>query len=222
MIKPLLYLLHNANLESAARIRVIEELVSVDAAAQASSAKLGQPPCQVLVVTSMNAGKPLDVLLAALSRYPQLSAWHVSMHVSIQDDVRQVHDWCLQTNNDSPQFIVLRHGDRGESALTNPTAPTIAQSNDTALRPILEAMSAGVPVLIPDSAFRDASFVRDGINGFLYRAHDPDSLALSLLTLKSVSHEVIQRVVEQARNTLRELGDSLVLAPHKSATGDAQ
>jgi len=218
MIKPLLYMLHNANLERSARIQVIEELISAESAAQASGAKFGQPPCQILVVTSMNADKSLDVLLDALSRHPQLSSWHVS----IQGDSKQAQSLPAQANDNSPQFIVVRHGDKSEITWANESVPTIAQSNDTAIRPILEAMAAGVPVLIPDSAFSGASFVRDGINGFLYRAHDPDSLALSLLTLKSVSHDVIQRVVEQARHTLRELCNSNVPLTHIKSTGDAQ
>ena len=68
---------------------------------------------------------------------------------------------------------------------------------------ILEAMAAGIPVLVPDRG-GPSSFIRDGENGFLYRANDAAHLAQRLLELRAAAPETLNQVVAAARATLRE------------------
>jgi glycosyltransferase involved in cell wall biosynthesis len=68
---------------------------------------------------------------------------------------------------------------------------------------VLEAMRAGVPVLVPDTG-GPAGFIRDGENGFTYRANDAADLACRLLAIRALAPARLQRIVAAATRTLRE------------------
>ena len=59
---------------------------------------------------------------------------------------------------------------------------------------ILEAMAAGIPVLVPDSGGA-GSLVEDGISGLRFRADDADDLARRLATLQTADAETLNRLV---------------------------
>lgn len=60
---------------------------------------------------------------------------------------------------------------------------------------VIEAMAAGVPVLVPDSGGA-GTLVEDEVSGFRFRADDADHLATRLLELTNASAERLNRVVE--------------------------
>jgi glycosyltransferase involved in cell wall biosynthesis len=62
---------------------------------------------------------------------------------------------------------------------------------------ILEAMTAGVPVLVPDSGGA-GSLVTDGVSGFRFRANDPAALATRLLAIADLTPPRYQQVVQGA------------------------
>lgn len=66
-----------------------------------------------------------------------------------------------------------------------------------------EAMAAGVPVLIPDNDREKIRLVRDGVNGFHYRAHSEESLALSLLALALIPQDNLDHIKERAKESAR-------------------
>jgi glycosyltransferase involved in cell wall biosynthesis len=66
---------------------------------------------------------------------------------------------------------------------------------------ILEAMAAGVPVLVPDSGGA-GSVVQDGISGFRFRSNDADSLAARLVELTQAPAESLNRIVAGGRAAL--------------------
>lgn len=68
---------------------------------------------------------------------------------------------------------------------------------------ILEAMRAGVPVLVPDTG-GPADFIRDGENGFMYRADDAADLARQLLAIRALAPARLQCIVDNASDTLRQ------------------
>ena len=67
---------------------------------------------------------------------------------------------------------------------------------------VLEAMAAGIPVLVPDQG-GVLAMVRHGENGFLFKANDPDALADALRQLRDLPVAEINRTVERARNILQ-------------------
>lgn len=67
---------------------------------------------------------------------------------------------------------------------------------------ILEAMAAGIPVLVPDSG-GTGTIVQDGINGFTFQSADANDLSIKLRVLKSASPEMLRTIVANAREDLR-------------------
>ena len=59
---------------------------------------------------------------------------------------------------------------------------------------ILEAMAAGVPVMVPSSGGA-SSLVTDGCSGFHFQADDPDSLASRLKQLMNAPRDLLNTVV---------------------------
>ena len=59
---------------------------------------------------------------------------------------------------------------------------------------ILEAMAAGIPVLVPDSGGA-GSLVEEGVSGLRFRADDADDLARRLATLQTADAQTLNRLV---------------------------
>ena len=66
---------------------------------------------------------------------------------------------------------------------------------------ILEAMAAGVPVIVPDRGGA-GSLVEDGVSGFRFRADDPVALADRLLAVKQAPATQLNRIVAGAASLL--------------------
>lgn len=66
---------------------------------------------------------------------------------------------------------------------------------------VLEAMAANLAVLVPDAGGA-GSLVQDGVNGFRFRADDPQDLARRLLELKGAPAEVLNNSAAGGRKTV--------------------
>jgi glycosyltransferase involved in cell wall biosynthesis len=66
---------------------------------------------------------------------------------------------------------------------------------------ILEAMAAGVPVLVPDSGGA-GSVVEEGVSGFRFRSNDARSLAARLVELTQAPADSLNRIVVGGRAAL--------------------
>jgi glycosyltransferase involved in cell wall biosynthesis len=197
MNKALLYLLQKGNLDSNARTGVIEQLLGMgqhNALPQNNNKTL--PVRNIVVVTAIYTASTIDVVMNVLKRYPQLSNLKLQIHHTskLKTQRFKLNDTShVKLNNIEDSFL----RDLKQADLLINTCP-----NAEGISTMMEAMASGVPVLIPDSVHRDAPFLKDGINGFLYRTHDTDNLAISLLTLQSVSHDIMHRVVTHASETI--------------------
>lgn len=67
---------------------------------------------------------------------------------------------------------------------------------------ILEAMDAGVPVLVPDQGGA-ASLVEDGITGFYFKAGDSEDLARQIQMINQLSAKTLNAIVANARQALQ-------------------
>jgi glycosyltransferase involved in cell wall biosynthesis len=67
---------------------------------------------------------------------------------------------------------------------------------------VIEAMAACIPVLVPDQG-GPSSFIEDGVNGFKYRANDPQDLARRLVELRGADPSLINRIVAGAAESLQ-------------------
>ncbi|WP_395008339.1 glycosyltransferase [Undibacterium sp.] len=68
---------------------------------------------------------------------------------------------------------------------------------------ILEAMAAGIPVLVPDTG-GPSSFICDSVNGFVYRANDPSHLAQRIKDIRQLPAAKIQQIVTTAKSLLED------------------
>ena len=213
MTKPLLHLLHHETLDPAARVALIEELLHRCPALLPTDEADGRWIRRIMIATSIEAREQLDALASALTRYPHLNLLQFHIHGALLTELPSAPDHARP----APSHRFTFSQQAFAAGLAEADLLVDMQPHAQSVLPVLEAMAEGVPVLVSDGS--DVKFVRDGINGFLYRAHDADSLALSLLTLRSLSSDIVQRIVGQARETLSGL-----INPHHlgaaSAKGD--
>lgn len=81
---------------------------------------------------------------------------------------------------------------------------------------LLEAMAAGIPVLVPDSGGA-VEVVEDGVSGLYFAANDPASLGARLAWLQGADPEVLNRLTEGARIALSgRLSEHECLAKYRS------
>lgn len=80
---------------------------------------------------------------------------------------------------------------------------------------LLEAMSAGVPVVAFDCETGPAEIVRDGETGFLVPPEEPEALAIALLELMGAP-EQRQSMSAKARQRAAEFQEGPVMARWKA------
>jgi hypothetical protein len=83
-----------------------------------------------------------------------------------------------------------------------------------------EAIRRRVPVLAPDN-WQDA-WVRDGVTGFLYRAGNPDSLALSLLAFAIIAPDTMYGILDRAERYFRAVPTRPEAGSPRHATGESR
>ncbi len=79
---------------------------------------------------------------------------------------------------------------------------------------VLEAMSAGCPVIVSDSGGH-AEMVEDGVSGFVFSHQQPGGLEEKISALLALSEAAWQRMSEAAQRRVRELSAYEAVAPQK-------
>jgi glycosyltransferase involved in cell wall biosynthesis len=153
---------------------------------------------QVVVVSRVDPIKRIDLLLDALDRHPELG--RLGFRV-------------LGTGWDLDQ-LRARAAERHPNVAFEGFCPNVAAAladSDLLLHlcpvepfglAILEAMAAGLPVLVPDAGGA-AGLVEPGVSGFHFRADDPDDLARVLASLAAAPARRLNAVVARADTRLR-------------------
>ncbi|UCF35404.1 MAG: glycosyltransferase family 4 protein [Acidobacteriota bacterium] len=182
----------------ASRIEVIENFLpdSVTVAAPRREALSG-PVQNVIVVSRIDPIKRIDLLLDALDEAPDLGALSISI---------------LGTGWDLDKL-------RKRAAERNPNVDFVGFCPDVAARlakadllvhlcpeepfglAILEAMVAGIPILVPDSGGA-GSLIEDGVTGFRFKANSKESLVSRLREIVTTSPETLNQLVVKAAQTL--------------------
>jgi glycosyltransferase involved in cell wall biosynthesis len=182
----------------AGRITVIENFLNQDAAAPLRPSGFDGIK-RVALVSRLDPIKRVDLLLSALEQTPAL------------------HDLQCEIFGTGWDEAALRQRAIDASVSVRfagfcSTVPQALACSDLLLHTcpeepfglaILEAMRAGVPVLVPDTG-GPAGFVRDGENGFIYRANDAADLARKLLAIRQLAPDRLAQIVTGASATLRE------------------
>lgn len=152
---------------------------------------------RVLVVSRVDPIKRIDVLLDALEQdesFRQLeirvlgTGWELE---EMRDRARDRHP--------NVEFVGFTSNVPDELAAADLLVHTCpAEPFGLA---ILEAMVAGVPVVVPDTGGA-GSLIDDGVSGFRFSANDPGALATCLRRLQNSTTDDLNRVVEGGRKAL--------------------
>lgn len=187
-----------ANGVRADRIRIIENFLPQSYQSPPTRGVFTQKGIQrVIVVSRTDPIKRVDLLLDALERSPQLGKLSIRVCGS---------GWDLDKLRDRAQAY---HPNVSFLGFTD-DVPTELAAADLLVHlcpvepfgiAILEAMAAGLPVLVPDTGGA-STLVEEGVSGFRFRAEDADDLAKRLLDLTQASPEQLNRVVAGGREAL--------------------
>lgn len=157
----------------------------------------GEPIRRLIVISRLDPEKRVDLLLQAL----ELDADSRRFEITIfgtgwqTDDLRRrAAQSGLNVNFAGFQPDVPRH--LANSDLLVHLCPV-----EPFGLAIIEAMAAGIPVLVPDSGGA-GSLVEDGVSGFRFRAGDPLSLNARLRDIAAMAPDRLQAVVGEGHRLL--------------------
>jgi glycosyltransferase involved in cell wall biosynthesis len=153
----------------------------------------------VVVVSRVDPIKRIDLLFDCLDRHPALER----LDFRICGTGWDLEVLRARAEKDHPNVVFEGFSDR---------VPQILAESDLLLHlcpcepfglAILEAMAAGVPVLVPDTGGA-ASLIEPGVSGFQFRAGDTDDLGTVLEEVAGLAPASLDRIVAAADARLRE------------------
>jgi glycosyltransferase involved in cell wall biosynthesis len=183
----------------AAAIRVIENFLPD---AQTAAAPRRAPFCRpgvrrLLVVSRLDPIKRVDLLFDAFDREPALRGLSVEV-LGSGYDIEKLRARAAASRPEIRIEGFQSDVDRRLAAADLLVHLCPAEPFGLA---ILEAMAAGVPALVPDRGGA-GDLVRDGVDGFRFRADDAAALAARLLELRRADPEHLNRVAQGGRRAL--------------------
>jgi glycosyltransferase involved in cell wall biosynthesis len=186
-----------ANGVRADRIKVIENFL-LDSSDYPKREPFTQDKIQrVVVVSRPDPIKRVDLLLDALERTPQLEKLSIRVCGSGWD----LEKLRARAQSNHPNVKFLGYTDHVQEELAAADLLVHLCPVEPFGIAILEAMAAGIPVLVPDTGGA-STLVEEGVSGFHFRAEDVDDLAKRLLDLTQAEPEQLNQVVIAAREAL--------------------
>ena len=178
-----------------ARIRVIENFLPPGHVAQSGRARFQrESPSNITVISRLDPEKRVDLLLDALVQTSDLRQLH--FHIYGTGPERE----SLEKRAAEHQLSISFEG--FHSDIQSVLAQSDLLLHLCPVEPfglaIIEAMAAGVPVLVPDSGGA-GTLVEDNVTGFRFRANDAFSLAERLRQLTTPGTVEFSQVAERAR-----------------------
>lgn len=177
------------------RIQVIENfLPPSDLAARPRRARFEASGIQrALIVSRVDPIKRVDLILDALDRYPNLKTLQIRVLGT---------GWELETLRERarvshPNLVFVGFSDEVPSELARTDLLLHLCPVEPFGLAILEAMAAGVPVLVPSTGGA-SDLVVDGVSGLHFRANDADALGQRLTELQGMDPVFLNRLVAAA------------------------
>ncbi len=189
-----------ANGVAANQITVIENFLTDErvrsAVRRAEFSAPGTP--QLIVISRLDPEKRVELLLDAFEQHSELGRHHVRVFGTgwRQEELRER----AQRLSLPIDFVGFHNDVAGELAKAD-LLVHLCPVEPFGLA-ILEAMAAGVPVLVPDAGGA-GSLVVDQVSGFRFKANDPDALARRIRDVDCASPELLNRVVAGGHDELR-------------------
>ena len=180
-----------------ARIRVVGNFLTQGVATRADTAT--DPIRRVIVVSRLDPIKRVGLLLDALAMLPDRESLSVQVYgrgweeTALRERAARHHPNVKFAGITQDIGAALRDAD-----LLVHTCP-----EEPFGLVVLEAMAAGVPVLVPNRG-GPSEFIIHGVNGFVYCAGDAAALARALSELRCLAPQRIQNIVWTAMTTVSE------------------
>jgi glycosyltransferase involved in cell wall biosynthesis len=153
---------------------------------------------KALVISRVDPIKRVDLLLSAMEQQPQLAAIEVRV-LGTGWDLDSLRTRAAESH---PNVTFAGFVSDVERELSQTDLLIHLCPNEPFGLAILEAMAAGVAVVVPDRGGA-GSLVEDEVSGFRFRADDPAALADRLLAIKAACPSQLNGVAENGRALLR-------------------
>lgn len=164
---------------------------------------------KLIIVSRVDKIKRIDLILEALSNYPDLR----HLQIDIYGTGEMLYQYRDHVAKHCPH--VTLHG--FEKDIPTKLTEADALLHLCPVEPfglvILEAMAAGLPVIVPDTGGA-AELVIDGISGFRFTANDVDALASCLLSIQKQPAQKLNTIVANAQDTLMRRYSTQACLPH--------
>lgn len=145
---------------------------------------------KVAIVSHIDPGKRIDLLLDALDKYQNLNELEFAIY-GTGSEFENLKNRAAR-NNPNVSFEGF-HSNITEDLAKADLLLHLCPTEPFGLA-ILEAMAVGVPVLVPNSG-GSGSLITDGLNGFHFRANDIDHLAARLIELSTSKFYLLDTVI---------------------------
>jgi glycosyltransferase involved in cell wall biosynthesis len=179
----------------AERIQVIENFLPEQQLSLPGRQPFGDEPLRRLIVISrLDPEKRVSLLLEAFERSPDLQAVNVHVYGSGRDSQALRERAARYSPN--IRFDGF-HSDLHPVLTSSDLLVHLCPEEPFGLA-VIEAMAAGVPVLVPDSGGA-GSLVEDNSTGFHFRANDALSLADRIRRILACGSECLNQIVARAR-----------------------
>lgn len=153
----------------------------------------------VVVCSRVEPIKRIDVLLDALDGAPDLA--DVSFRILGGGTLLDEYRARAARNNPNVTFVGFTERARQEIA-EGDLLLHLCPEEPGALS-VIEALAIRVPILVPDTG-GTISIIKDGENGFYFRANDPARLAAKLRELRKLPAADLDRIAGNARASFEE------------------
>ncbi|QJD30386.1 glycosyltransferase family 4 protein [Methylococcus geothermalis] len=162
-------------------------------------AAFGDAIRNVIVVSRVDPVKRIDLLLDCLDQHPAVKGLNFRIYGTGWD----LDALRARAQKDHPNVVFEGFSDRIPQALARSDLLLHLCPCEPFGLAILEAMAAGIPVLVPDSGGA-ASLIEPGISGFQFRAGDAGDLGTVLEEVAGLPPASLNRIVAAADARLRE------------------
>jgi glycosyltransferase involved in cell wall biosynthesis len=150
----------------------------------------------VVLVTRVDPSKRVDLVLDALDLAPELGSLRIRVLGGCAGD-----DLIGRAAAQHPNMTFDGFSDRVPEVLANSDLLIHTCPSESFGLVILEAMAAGIPVLVPDQGGA-AALVEPGVSGQRFRANDASSLAEAMKNLMQATPDALNQMVAAAQRRL--------------------
>ncbi len=148
----------------------------------------------VVVVSRVEPIKRIDVLLDALDGAPDLA----DLPIRVLGGGTLLEEFRERAARNNPNVTFVGFTERARQEIAAGDLMLHLCPEEPGALSVIEALAIRVPILVPDTG-GTTSIIKDGANGFYFRANDPAALASKLRELRKAPAAELDRIAGNAR-----------------------